>query len=63
MMRCLAPILLLAAAGAAEHPLAKDATGIRWVHPFEKALARAKAEHRMILFLPLAGGTDAAGNW
>lgn len=45
------------------HPLGRDRTGIRWVHPFRKALAKAKAEGRLLLFLPLAGGTNHKGDW
>lgn len=45
------------------HPADKDKTGIRWVHPFGKAVARARAETRPLLILPLGGGSDAKGNW
>ncbi len=47
----------------ASHPLDRDATGIHWVHPFHNALAKAKKEGRLLLFLPLAGGTNLKGDW
>jgi len=56
-------LLALAATALAEHPLSKDRTGIRWVYPFKEALEKAKSERRPLLLLPLAGGTNAAGNW
>ena len=54
-----------AAAGkpTATHPLDRDRTGIRWVHPFKVAQAKAKQEGRLLLFLPLAGGTNHKGDW
>jgi len=34
-----------------------DKTGIDWVLPFEKALAKAKAEKRILLIKPIAVGS------
>jgi len=48
---------------ATSHPLDRDRTGIRWVHPFKVAQAKAKREGRLLLFLPLAGGTNHKGDW
>ena len=45
------------------HPILKDQTGIQWVPTFRQALAKAKKEGRLLLFLPLAGGTNRAGDW
>lgn len=48
-------------ANAAREPL--DKTGVAWTLPFRAALARAKAEHRLLFVPVIAGGTDATGCW
>jgi hypothetical protein len=40
-----------------------DKTGVDWVLPFEKALAKAKAEKRILLIKPIAFGTSPDGGW
>jgi hypothetical protein len=41
----------------------RDRTGIQWVLPFRATLAKATAEHRLLLIKPIAFGTDKAGGW
>jgi hypothetical protein len=50
-------------AGAEPEPYGFDASAIEWVLPgdFEAALARAKAEERLILIKGVAFGIDAEG--
>jgi len=38
-----------------------DNRKIEFVRPFEKALARAKAENRLVFLKPVYGGVDAEG--
>ena len=40
-----------------------DKTGLDWVLPFDKALAKAKAEKRLLLIKPIAFGTSPDGGW
>lgn len=40
-----------------------DRTGVAWTLPFSSALARAKAEQRLLFVPVIAGGTDATGCW
>ena len=61
-MRCLLLFALLTAPAHAEGKLL-DKTGIRWELPFDKALAKAKAEKRLLLIKPIAFGTSADGGW
>lgn len=62
---CTASLFFIApAAGAPDaHPLDKDKTGIEWVQPFDKALAKAKAEKRLLAIKPVAFGTSRDGGW
>lgn len=64
MWRRALPFLLLAAFARADgHPLAKDKTGLNWTLPFKAALAKAKAEKRLLLVKPVAFGTSPDGGW
>ncbi len=44
-------------------PFAPDQTGLDWVLPFKKALAKAKQEQRLLVIKPIAFGTDKDGGW
>jgi hypothetical protein len=48
---------------AAGFPLLHDRTGIHWVVPFDKAVARAKETRRLLLIKPIAFGTTKKGCW
>ena len=50
-------------AQADESCLSKDKTGMAWVHPFESALEKAKADNRLLLIKPVAFGTSQDGGW
>lgn len=43
--------------------LDRDKTGMPWVHPFKHALAKAKAEGRLLMIKPVAFGTTPDGGW
>ena len=45
------------------HPLSKDATGIRWALPFTAARAAAEKRKRLLLIKPVAFGTTRDGGW
>lgn len=47
----------------ASAPLQLDKTGVTWSASFAAALARAKAERRLIFVPVIAGGTDKTGCW
>ncbi len=49
--------------GSDKLPFAPDETGLNWVLPFQKALAAAKQQNRMLVIKPIAFGTDKAGGW
>ena len=61
-MRCLLLLALVATPAYAEGK-SLDKTGIHWELPFEKALAKAKADNRLLLIKPIAFGTSADGGW
>ncbi len=44
-------------------PFAPDQTGLNWVLPFKKALAKAKQEKRLLVIKPIAFGTAKDGGW
>ena len=44
-------------------PFAPDQTGLDWVLPFKKALAKAKQERRLLVIKPIAFGTAKDGGW
>ncbi len=46
-----------------DHPLSKDATGIRWALPFTAARAVAQERQRLLLIKPVAFGTSRDGGW
>jgi hypothetical protein len=46
-----------------ELPFAPDQTGLDWVLPFKKALAKAKEEKRLLVIKPIAFGTAKDGGW
>ena len=46
-----------------ELPFAPDQTGLDWVLPFKKALAKAKQEKRLLVIKPIAFGTAKDGGW
>ena len=58
-------ILLLGSgrAHAESSCLSKDKTGMAWIHPFAKALEKAKTETRILLIKPVAFGTTPDGGW
>ncbi len=66
-------IVVLAAATLVGPALARDGGDLRRINftlPFKKAMAKAKAENRMVFLKPIYGGMDKigardyrAGNW
>ena len=46
-----------------DHPVRHDRTGIAWQVPFATALAKAKAQQRLLVIKPVAFGTTADGCW
>ena len=60
----LALLLLVLPAFSQEQPSKNlDRTGVRWVVPFEDALAQAKAQKRLLVIKPVAFGTSPDGGW
>ena len=59
----LAATLPVHAQGADKLPFAPDQTGLDWVLPFKKALAKAKQEKRLLVIKPIAFGTAKDGGW
>jgi hypothetical protein len=61
------PSLLLAVpllvAGADDHPLVRDRTGVRWRYPFAEARGVAAETHRLLMIKPVAFGTTKDGCW
>ncbi len=41
----------------------RDRSGVEWALPFTAALARAKAEERLLFIKPIAFGTSSDGGW
>lgn len=52
-----------ATAQPADHPLARDRTGLTWTTPFTAARERAQREHRLLMIKPVAFGTTPDGGW
>jgi len=59
MTRLIATGVLLAALAAPG--LAQDTSRIQFTLPFEKALAKAKTEKKLLFLKPIYGGVDAIG--
>ena len=55
--------LVLPAFAQAQPSKNLDKTGLRWVVPFEDALAKAKAQKRLLVIKPVAFGTSPDGGW
>ena len=63
-LRIWAVILALGIETAAdEHALSTDKTGIGWVVPYAKLRKESRKRKRLMLLVPIAGGTNKTGDW
>ena len=61
-MKSLTALVLLATLGAAQSPPpAGDPSRVHFTLPFAQALAKAKAENRLMFLKPIYGGVNKAG--